>query len=345
MLREPEPKSTPVPAGGSREKPDRPIYVGGLDRSGKTTMAAFLSSHPGISIPNVGSNMWTYFYRQYGDLRSDRNLDVCLDAMARYKHVVFLRPDIPRIREEFCVGDRTYAALFALFLQHFAESEGKPRWGAQTGLIERYAPRLFEAYPDLRIIHMVRDPRDRYEASLALWPDGRGRAGGASARWNYSNNLALRHERDYPDRYLVVRFEDLVSDTEVTVREVCSFVGEAFDPVMLEMSGAPKLRDRLADQADNRLLRSDFIGLHRDAVDVNERLFIESATRRGMKKRGYQSEPLELSNFAWVQYAVTTWPNQVARSLAWRGTEELQQRFPSRFPRKPGKRMIVEPAS
>ena len=44
-----------------------PIYIGGLDRCGKTTMRAFLVSHPNIAIPAVGSNMWTYFYGQFGD--------------------------------------------------------------------------------------------------------------------------------------------------------------------------------------------------------------------------------------------------------------------------------------
>ena len=36
-------------------------------------------------------------------------------------------------------GQPTYACLFALFQQHYAERAGKPRWGDQSGLIERYA--------------------------------------------------------------------------------------------------------------------------------------------------------------------------------------------------------------
>ena len=51
----------------------RPIFIGGLDRCGKTTLRAFLVSHPNISIPAVGSNMWTYFYGQFGDLSDPEN--------------------------------------------------------------------------------------------------------------------------------------------------------------------------------------------------------------------------------------------------------------------------------
>ena len=73
----------------------------------------------------------------------------------------------------------TYARLFDLFLLHFAEREGKPRRGAQTGLIERYVDELIEAYDGVKIVHMLRDPRDRYLASLELWPRGPG-----SGRWS-----------------------------------------------------------------------------------------------------------------------------------------------------------------
>jgi hypothetical protein len=330
--------STPM-AGG-------PIYIGGLDRSGKTTMAGYLASHPNICIPAVGSNMWTYFYGQYGDLAETDNFERCLAAMLRYKHVRFLRPDPERIRREFAAGPPTYAHLFALVLQHYAQRQGKPRWGAQTGLIERYADQMFAAYPGLRIVHLLRDPRDRYEASLALWPKGRGRAGGATARWRYSLKLAQRHLRSYPDQYLLVRFEDLVADTEGTVRRVCAFVGEAFHPEMLAMDGAPKLRDRLAadagaDVAGDGLLSRDHIGGFRGRVPAEELAFIQLHAGALMRTHGYPTERV-LAGGSWPRFAVVDWPNQLARMAAWRTVEALQQRFPEKVRRTPGSRMIID---
>ena len=202
-----------------------PIFIGGLDRSGKTTMRAFLQSHPNISIPAVGSNMWTYFYNQYGDLSRQDNFERCLDAMLHYKHVLFLKPDPDRIRNEFWQGEPTYANLFALFQQHHAERDGKPRWGDQTGVIERYADQVFASYSNAKMIHMIRDPRDRYAGSLARSPNGKARAGGAVARWFYTTHLAKRNKKKYPGRYLTVKFEDMVLDTEKTIRTVIDFFG------------------------------------------------------------------------------------------------------------------------
>lgn len=333
----------PVPPAGADQGP---VYIGGLDRSGKTTMAAFLASHPDIAIPAVGSNMWTYFYGQFGDLARQENLDRCLDAMLHYKHVRFLQPDPDRIRREFAAGPPTYARLFALFLMHFAERRSKPRWGAQTGLIERYAEHLFAAYPGLRIVHMVRDPRDRYEASLARWPDGKGRAGGATARWRYSTGLAERHMRRHADAYLIVRFEDLVTDTETTLRTVCRFLGAPYTTTMLEMGAAPKLRDTLEAGAGNQrragLLSDDFIGRHKGRVAPAELAFIQLHARGLMRRYGYSPDRALLSSAGWARFALAGWPNQMARLLAWRGVEELQQRFPQWVGRKPGRRMIVD---
>lgn len=307
-------------------------------------MHAFLTSHPDISIPAVGSNMWTYFYDRYGDLDRPANLARCLDDMFRYKHVLFLQPDRARIEREFAQGEPTYARLFSLFLIHAAERDGKPRWGAQTGLIERYADLLFEAYPDLKVVHMIRDPRDRYQASIEKWPNGKGRAGGAVARWNYSRALAERHQANRPADYMIVRFEDLVTETEATMRAVCAFLGIELTESMLAMTGAPTHRGRVMAEAEGRVqLSSDYIGRYRSRVEPGELLYIQTHAAEGMARYGYQPDPITLSAGERVRYHLVTSPSQSLRRLAWRTVEEGQQRLPRLVPRKPGRRMIMEP--
>lgn len=322
------------------------VYIGGLDRSGKTTMSAFLASHPNIAIPEVGSNMWTYFYGQYGDLSQRENFEKCLDDMLHYKHVRFLQPEPERIRREFWQGAPTYARLFSLFLIHYAEREGKPRWGAQTGLIERYADEMFAAYPDLKIIHMVRDVRDRYEASLALWPNGKARAGGAVARWLYSISLGEQNLKRHPDRYKIVRFETLVAQPEETLQDVCNFLSEEYVPEMLAMTGAPKHRAKLLHGAELKAGQSPvstkYIGQFRGKVPKQEIAFIQFQAGRKMRKYDYKLEVLDFSLKESLFFWLVGWPNQLIRMLAWRLVEATQQNFPSLLGRKPGKRMIVD---
>ncbi|HEX2980934.1 MAG TPA: sulfotransferase [Anaerolineaceae bacterium] len=321
----------------------QPIYIGGPDRCGKTTLQAFLTSHPNISIPAVGSNLWSYFYGQYGDLRQPDNFERCLDALLHYKHALFLQPDPNRLRWEFWQGAPSYARLFGLLHQHYAERTGKPRWGDQTGLIERYADEILEASPRARILHMLRDPRDRYEASLAMWPDGKGRCGAATARWKYSADLAQRNLERYPDRYRIIRFETLIHRPEETLQEICDFLGETYTPAMLTMEGSPGHREKLRQggATEGIPLSTSFIGRYRSVISKPEVAFIQEFSRRQMTAFGYELDPVHFSTSEAFAYATQTRAVNFVRMVAWLTMEQFQQRYPAFFGRRPSNAMMI----
>ena len=328
---------------------EAPIFIGGPDRCGKTLLAAILGSHSQVAIPIVGSNLWTYFAGQFGDLADDENLDRCLRAIGAYKHARFLRPDLERVRRELRAAEPTYARLFALIHEQFAERAGKPRWGDQTGLIERYADRILLAYPGATMIHMLRDPRDRYEASIAMWPDGRGRAGAAAARWGYSARLARRNIRRYPDRYRIVRYEDLVRDPERTVHGVTTFLGLDWEPSMLEMADAPTYRRKLAGDRDvpprTRVISSDHVGGYRGRIPAGEQRFLEFALGTEMDRYGYERDDPRLRGRAKVMYWAWTLPSNACRMIGWLALESVQHRFPRFLGRTPLRTKVIRPGA
>lgn len=315
-----------------------PIFIGGLDRCGKTLLRALLVSHPNIAIPQIGSNYWTFYYGQYGDLGQPENFERCLAAMLRYTHVTLLQPDVARIRQDFRQGESTYARLFALLNQQYAEREGKPRWGDQTGLIERYADHVLQAYPGAKMIHMLRDPRDRYQASLALHPHGKARVGGATARWLYSVSLAERNLRRYPEQYMIVRYETLVTEPEKTLREICAFLGEEFTPAMLTMEGAPDFREKVLRGAygnsGERLISTEFIGRFRRFVPGEEIAFMQAVAGKKMVAYGYALESIRFTPRERLKFYSSDWPLNLARMSAWLAVEAVQHNFPGQFGRK-----------
>src|SRR5439155_22873715 len=86
---------------------------------------------------------------------------------------------------------------------------------------ERHADAIFLAYPHARILHMIRDPRDRFASSSVRWKVRRGGVGAGTAEWLSSVRLARLNESRYPDRYRSVRYEMLVSQPVAALREVC----------------------------------------------------------------------------------------------------------------------------
>ncbi len=298
-----------------------PIFIGGLSFSGKTLLRLMLTSHPNIAITRR-TYMWPRYYGRYGDVSQPDNFERCLSAMLRHKHMQALKPDPERIRREFWQGPPTYARLFALFQGHYAERLGKPRWGDQLGFIERYADPIFAAYPTAKMIHMIRDPRDRYEAAVTPSQHRKGKVGWDTAKWLQSVGLARRNQRRYPDRYQIVRYETLVAQPEKTLREVCALIDEAFVPAMLSLEDALRFSDEEGDGANGApRLRATPAALSRASGNVmskREIAFTQAHAGRDMLACGYLPQPIRFSLSDRLLFYVVDWPANLAGMLAWR---------------------------
>ena len=306
-----------------------PIFVAGLERSGTSLIFALLASHPKIAMTRR-TNLWTYFYNQYGDLSHPDNFERCLSMMMRYKRLVVLDMDPDRLRQEFWQGEPTYARLFALIEEHYAERMGKPRWGDKSLLTERYADPICAAYPGAKILHMVRDPRDRYASVITRWKVRRGGVGASTAMWLSSIDLANRNQTQYPDQYLVVRYETLATQPENTLRQICEFIEEDYDSGMLTMAGAETFRDEGGNSSYGQrrpgVISTDSIGRFSQVLSKREIAFIQAFTKRDMLALGYQLTTTHLELDERFRFAAADWPVNVARLFAWRIRNSIQNR-------------------
>lgn len=297
-----------------------PIYVAGLERSGTSLLYALLTSHPEIAMTRR-TNLWTYFYGQYGDLSRPENFERCLETMLRYKRIVVLEPDAERLREEFWQGEPTYGRLFALVAQHYAERAGKRRWGDKSLNTERYADAIFEAYPDATILHIYRDPRDRYASAVTRWKVSRGGIGAGTAVWVSSMRLLERNTRRHPGRYLGVRYETLAAEPEVTLREICDVIGEAYTPAMLTMRGAETFRDEGGnssyEEREPGTISTSSIGRYAQVLSSQQLRFMQGVAGGRMWTYGYMHHPARLTVRERLEYALGVWPLNIARMAAW----------------------------
>jgi hypothetical protein len=325
---------TEIGLPSSQPEPDpRPVFIAGPDRSGTTLMFALLASHPNISMVRR-TNMWRYFHRRYGDLGSARNLERCLRDMTRYQRMRLLKPDADRIRSEFLQGEATYGRLFALFHEHHAARAGKGRWGDKSLHTEHFADRVFEEFPHARIIHMIRDPRDRYASVRRRNGRDLSRVGAATGRWLDSTRAGRRNEARFPDRYLLVRYEDLARDPEGTMRRVCSFIDEDYSSAMLSMGGAPEHRGGNSSFGDleRGTISTRGIGRSVTVLSPSEIAFIELFARRTMAALGYERIRPALAPGTRVGFYAGLVPFQLARMIGWVTLARLQRRRGAHIP-------------
>jgi hypothetical protein len=270
-----------------------PIFIGGLDRSGKTYMRFMLAAHPSIAI-SKRTNLWPRYYKRFGNLENNDNLNRCLGAFKENKHIQNLNPDFKRLRRDFLLGPQTYERLFSLIHIQYAGRLGKKRWGDQTELLEKYALPILTAYPQARFIHMMRDPRDRYEAVLQK-SHRSGGVGVATARWLYSAALAKHNQQVFPQHYRVIHYETMVASPEETMQQVCKFIGEDYHQDMIQMRNIARFAKTIDQNGGSSPLSMDYIGRFRKNLPAHEIFFIQRISRRYMKYFNYPSESVKIS--------------------------------------------------
>ena len=125
--------------------------------------------------------------------------------------------DIPHNR-------RNLAYVLDRFYKYHAERHGHSmvRWGDKTPL-NSYDPGtldlILKVFPDAQFIHLVRDGCDVISSSLryGFFTD----ITTAANRWVRVVQNARRFAEAHPDRSIDVRYEDLVSEPEATIKSIC----------------------------------------------------------------------------------------------------------------------------
>lgn len=288
----------------------RPIFVTGPDRSGTSLMFAVLGSHPNISMVRR-TNLWRWFYGQYGDLSQPDNFEACLQTMLRYTRMDGLHLDPDRIRREFWQGDPSYGRLFDLVHSHHAELFGKSRWGDKSLHTEHHAAQVFAEFPNATIIHMIRDPRDRYSSIIKRYAGRKKGVASTTAQWLSSVARATRNAQRYPGRYLAVRYESLAQQPEETLHQVCEFIGEEFSPCMLRMDGIPEHRDG-GNSSFGRLepgkISARSVGRYRTVLTPQEVAFIQGHAGSQMAEYHYDLDAVHFATKERMSFYLAEFP-------------------------------------
>jgi Sulfotransferase family len=211
-----------------------PIFVAGLDHSGKTALRAALGAHPAIHMVRH-IELWTRLraWHATGAGGRKRVLDALTTGRAE-------RLGLDRERlDRSASGD--FADLVCEVGRQLCERAGKSRWGLQEALLEFEAEHVLREMPGAKIIGLVRDPRDRFQRMRLSGAVGRGGLAAETAAWIASVRAALAAAELRPDHFRVIRYESLIDRREPTLREVCTFIGEPFVDAMAD--GEPAGRD------------------------------------------------------------------------------------------------------
>jgi hypothetical protein len=213
-----------------------PVVVLGVSRSGTTLLKAMLDMSSDLAIPSE-----SYFIPQLWDRHGpwpDR--EAILADLGRIARACEwgVTPAVVRAR---LPAEASFRDVIAAVYCSYAEARGKHRFGDKTPAYMQHLELLERVFPGAQYVHIVRDGRDAALSFLAMrrrprfnWARPRG-LGDFACQWD----LEVRGARRFGvgvarGRYLELSYEDLVAEPERRLREVCAFLGLAFEPGMLE---------------------------------------------------------------------------------------------------------------
>lgn len=216
----------------------RPIFVVGCQRSGTTALAVMLDRHSGIAMLPETQFYHTYVQRDLANGGPQLHYRMIERALNDdFIRETGLTPD--EVLDHYCESEATYDNLFRSILSAFVAKKGKRRAAEKSCHHLFHVEKLLSLYPDAKFICILRDGRDVVQ-SIRNVPWGRNKpVAGLCRAWNSFAKEMLRCQRRLsPRNFAVVRFADLMLRPEFTLRAVCEFLGEAFEPGMLSESTA-----------------------------------------------------------------------------------------------------------
>ena len=249
-------------------------------------------------------------------------------------------------------GDAYFEAVCRLR----AKRHGRERWGEKTPRHVYRIDELLADFPEAKVVCLVRDPR-AVVASYKDWHGAAARRGVTESpeleadreRSRRSYNPVLMSllwrgvvrasfaalERHGPERVRIQRFERLAAAPETEVRELCGWLGLAYEPALLEI---PVVNSSYATTGAG--VSTEPVERWRERLSGAEVGIVQSVCEPLLSQLGYAADDVEVSptRLAWAWGTVPFAAARAAvvnRQRLGKATQYLRTRARAAFSRGP----------
>lgn len=236
----------------SRVMESAPIFIIGTERSGSNLLRLILNTHSAITVPHP-PHILNYFHKyedQYGDLSQPAALQSLIRDVLRLLSV-HIHPWEFRLDPEEVARGMVSTDLMGVFFsvyEAYRKHSGKRRWACKSTFMIHHIDRILAISPRAKFLLLVRDPRDVVLSSQkSVFSPYHPYF--TAQLWRQQQLLGLRfHDLAEADNCLLIRYEDLLHDPQAAVSGICRFLGEDYEPAMLEYykTSAAKKSERLS---------------------------------------------------------------------------------------------------
>jgi hypothetical protein len=210
-----------------------PIFIVGVGRSGTSLLQSMLGSHAEIDfLPE------TQFLRKYCFSSKQKKRWEAVDVK---DFIEQLRYDSAfgrlRLNPEECIESTPIKMekVFNTIIHHHLSRTGKSIAGDKDPRNLDFINAIYEFFPTAYVLHIIRDPRDVVlSRTKADW----------SKKWPFFMHACMYYTqlkrgrklgaKCFEDRYKEIFYEDLINDSEKSLKNICEWLECYYDEGMLQ---------------------------------------------------------------------------------------------------------------
>ena len=262
-----------------------------MPRSGTKLLRDLLNGHPMVGIPEAETELlpdWALRWPSFGDLENPRCWASFVEHARHSAYFVYLEEERGIVVDpagwRLSCPDFSLAGVFEGLCRLHGGAPPDGVWGDKSPGYLRHIPLIFGLYPHARVIHIVRDPRDQVQSAYKAWKKDRVRA---AARWADGIRAARDALAEYPQRSMVVRYEDLVTEPTDVLGRICAFLELPFDTAMLTLK---RPSENLGDTRGQTTVVAANVEKWRTALDPTLQQRVAALCAEGLREHGYPCE-------------------------------------------------------
>ena len=212
-----------------------PFFLVGASRSGTTLLSRMLDAHPEICVSpetHFGGQCW---FRVQFTRTQERRLKL-IDMYMKtdhFKSLCFTEVEESFLRSLGYQTNRRFPEIFfKQLLQVYRKKMGGKFIGEKTPHHMAFVPLLAWIFPRAKFLNITRDVRAVCVSNRNAF--GEEAFWNSAVRWQWYVDLSSKYKRLYPNRYLSIHYESLVSNPKKTLECISLFLGITFRNSMLK---------------------------------------------------------------------------------------------------------------
>ena len=223
------------------------VFIVGMGRSGTTLLRTILDANSETLFPPE-AKVIIHLKQRYNHKKKWTNqlIDNFLDDL--YTEVKFAKNwniNITDLRNQilkYDLKDINFPILIKLIYLNFPSNFDKKSikvLGDKNPSYSLFIPELKEVFPNIKIVHLIRDYRDCILSNKKLFK--RKNVFALAVLWRIYNTKIKMDCKELDIEYLAIRYEDIVYKAKDSITSLCEFIHITFDESMLNFNKEIKL--------------------------------------------------------------------------------------------------------